>query len=39
MRTGKNLKTLENHREKMTVRVNVRMPKIMRTPKKVGVRT
>ena len=39
MRTGKKLKTLENHREKMNVRVNVRVPKIMRTPQKVGVRT
>ena len=35
----KNLKSLKNHREKMTARVNVRMPKIMRTPIKVGWRT
>ena len=28
------MKTLKNYREKMSVRVNVRMSKIMRTPKK-----
>ena len=39
MRTRKNLKSLKNHREIMSVRVNVRMSKIMRTPKKVDVRT
>ena len=33
------LKILRNHREKMSVRVNVRMSKIMRTLIKVGVRT
>ena len=32
------LKTLKNHNEKMSVRVNVRMSKIMRTPIKLGVR-
>ena len=39
MRTRKILKTLKNHRGKMSVRVNVRMSKIMRTPIKVSVRT
>ena len=38
-RTRKILKFLENHRQKMSVRVNVRMSKIMRMPIKVGVRT
>ena len=32
------LKTLKNHREKIIVRVNVRMSKIVRMPIKVGVR-
>ena len=39
IRAKKILKTLQNHREKMSVRVNVRMSKIMRTPIKVGVHT
>ena len=39
MRTRKILKTLKNHRGKMSVRVNVRMSKIMRTPIKVSVHT
>ena len=34
----KNLKTLKNHREKMSVRVNVRMSKIMCMPVKVFTR-
>ena len=38
-RTRKILKFLKNHRQKMSVRVNVRMSKIMRMPIKVGVRT
>ena len=38
-RTRKILKFLENHRQKMSVRLNVRMSKIMRMPIKVGVRT
>ena len=33
------LETLENHREKMSVHVNVRMSTIMRTPMKLGVHT
>ena len=32
------LKTLKNHKEKIIVRVNVRMSKIVRMPIKVGVR-
>ena len=39
MRTRKFLKTLKNHDEKMTVRVNVRMYKIMHTPIIVRIRT
>ena len=39
IRIRKISKTLKNHREKMSGRVNVRMSKIMRTPIKVGVRT
>ena len=35
---GKILKTLKNHWEKMSVRVNIGMPKIMRTSIKVSVR-
>ena len=33
------MKTLKNHRGKMSVRANVRMSKIMRTLIKEGVRT
>ena len=39
IRTRKILRTLTNHRENMSVLVNVRMSKIMRTLVKVGVRT
>ena len=39
IRIRKISKTLKNHREKMSGRVNVHMSKIMRTPIKVGVRT
>ena len=38
IRIGKILKTLKNHWEKMSVRVNIGMSKIMRTSIKVGVR-
>ena len=38
IKTRKTLKTLKNHKEKMSIHVNVRMSKIMRTPIKVGVR-
>ena len=33
------MRTLKNHREQMSVRVNVRKSKIMRMPTKVDVRT
>ena len=33
------MKTLKNHREKMSIRANVHMSKIMSTPIKLGVRT
>ena len=33
------MKTLKNNREKMSVRVNVHMSKIMRTPIELGVHT
>ena len=39
MKTRKILKSLKNLREKMSVRLNVRMTKIMCTPLKLGVRT
>ena len=39
IRTRKILRTLTNHRENMSVLVNVRMSKIMGTPIKVVVRT
>ena len=39
IRTRKILRTLTNHRENMSVLVNVRMSKIMDTPIQVGVRT
>ena len=38
IRTTKILKPLRRNEEKMSVRVNVRISKIMRTPIKVGVR-
>ena len=31
------LKTLKNHREKLSILVNVHMSKIIRTPIKVGI--
>ena len=37
--TRKILKTLKNHWEKLSLRLKVRISKITRTPKKVGVRT
>ena len=39
IRARKILRTLTNHRENMSLLVNVRMSKIMGTPIKVGVRT
>ena len=38
MRNRKILKTFQNHREKMSVRVNVRMSKITLTPIQVSIR-